>query len=45
MRSVAEWIGKTDNAKAPNRVRLRVFLRYDGKCWLTGRKIRPGDKW
>lgn len=44
-RSVEEWIGKTDDAKVPPRVRLRVFERYEGRCYLSGRKIMPGDKW
>ena len=45
MRSVDEWIGKTDDAEIPPRVRMRVFLAHDGKCHLTGRKIMPGDYW
>ena len=44
-RRVDEWRGKTHNAQVPPRVRLRIFLREDGKCWITGRKIRPGEKW
>lgn len=44
-RSVPEWIGKTDDAKIPARVRLRVFERHNGTCHLTGRKIYPGDEW
>lgn len=45
MRSVEEWIGKTDDTPAPPRVRLRVFERYEGVCHWSGRKIRPGDAW
>jgi 5-methylcytosine-specific restriction enzyme A len=45
MRSNAPWRGKTDDTPIPARVRLRVFNRYDGTCYLSGRKIRPGDKW
>ena len=45
MRTTAEWIGKTDDARIPPRVRARVFLAYDGVCYLSGRKIQPGDKW
>lgn len=45
MRSVDEWIGKTDDTPVPPRVRARVFIRHDGKCHLSGRKIRPGEKW
>jgi len=44
-RSVPEWIGKTDDARVPARVRLRVFLAHEGKCWLSGRAIRPGEAW
>jgi 5-methylcytosine-specific restriction protein A len=45
VRSVPEWIGKTDDTPVPNRVKLRVFERYKGICHLTGRKILPGDDW
>lgn len=44
-RSVEEWIGKNDDSPVPPRVRARVFLRADGVCHLSGRKIRPGEKW
>ncbi len=44
-RSVPEWIGRTDDAKVPPRVRLRIFEREGGKCHLSGRKIMPGDPW
>lgn len=44
-RELPEWIGKTDDTKAPPRVRLRVFERHGGICYLSGRKIMPGDKW
>ena len=44
-RSVPEWIGKTDDAKIPARVRLRVFERHGGICGLTGRKITVSDQW
>lgn len=45
MRRVDEWIAKHDDAKVPPRVRLRVFLNHEGKCWLSGRKIAPGEVW
>lgn len=45
MRSVKEWIGKTDDTPAPPRVRLRVFERHHGVCYLSGRKIGPGEAW
>lgn len=44
-RAVEEWIGKTDDAKVPPRVRLRIFNRHNGICHLSGRKIMPGEKW
>lgn len=44
-RSVAEWIGKTDDAAIPPRVRLRVFNRHGGICHLSGRRIRAGEAW
>lgn len=44
-RQVTEWIGKTDDAPIPPRVRLRVFARHGGVCHLSGRTIRPGDAW
>lgn len=44
-RSVPEWIGKTPDSVPPPRVRLRIFNRYGGRCYLSNRPIRPGDKW
>lgn len=44
-RSVEEWIGRTDDAKVPPRVRLRIFERHNGICHISGRKIMPGEKW
>jgi len=44
-RSTEEWIGKTDDSPIPPRVRLRVFERHGGICYLSGRKIMPADKW
>lgn len=45
MRSLPEWIGKTDDEKVPPRVRLRVFEKYGGICQLSNRKIMAGDAW
>ncbi len=45
MRAVTEWIGTHDDQAVPPRVRLRVFERHNGVCYLSGRKIMPGDKW
>lgn len=44
-RAVGEWIGRDDDTPVPLRVRVRVFERYEGRCYLTGRKIRAGEKW
>lgn len=44
-RAVEEWRGKTPDAAVPPRVRLRIFEREAGRCWLSGRKIVPGDAW
>ncbi len=41
MRSIPKWIGATDEARAPDSVRLRVFRLYGGRCYLTGRRIMP----
>lgn len=43
MRQVDEWCGATDDAKIPDRVKLRIWTREGGRCSLTGRKIMPGD--
>ena len=44
-RAVPEWIGKTPDTPVPQRVQDRVFVRFEGKCHRSGRKIYPGDKW
>lgn len=44
-RSTEEWIGKSDDTAIPPRVKQRVFMAHGGVCYLTGRKIRPGDQW
>jgi 5-methylcytosine-specific restriction enzyme A len=44
-RSVAEWIGKDDDAVPPRTVRARVFRAHEGRCYLTGRKIAAGEAW
>ena len=47
-RSVEEWIGASDDAKVPDRVKLRIWRRQmdaDGvvHCHISGEPIRPGD--
>lgn len=44
-RSVSEWTGKSDDARVPPRVRLRIFERHGGICHLSGVKITPGMAW
>lgn len=44
-RSVEEWIGKTDDARVPPRVRLRVFDRDNGVCCECKIVIKPGETW
>ena len=44
-RAVTEWIGKSDDTRAPPRVLLRIFLREGGICKISGRKIAPGERW
>lgn len=45
MRSVPEWIGKSNDEKIPPRVKLRIFERAGGKCHISGRIIRAGEAW
>ncbi len=45
MRSVDEWIGKTDDERPPERVMLRVFDRDNGICHRSKRRIRTGELW
>lgn len=45
-RSTAEWIGKTDDERPPDRVRVRVYLRYGGRCQCgCDRLILTGELW
>ena len=43
-RRVDEWIGKTPDARPPKSVLDRLFLKQHGRCALSGRKIRAGEK-
>lgn len=45
MRSLPEWIGATDDAAIPKRVKLRIFERCGGHCGLSGLKINVGDQY
>lgn len=44
-RPVPEWIGKHDGVNIPPRVRLRVFDRENGICYLCRLPIKPGETW
>lgn len=44
-RSTPEWIGTTPDSPVPDRVKVRVFARYEGRCHWTGKRIMPGDAW
>lgn len=44
-RSVPEWIGATADTAIPARVKLRVFEAHNGTCHISGRKIKPGERW
>jgi 5-methylcytosine-specific restriction enzyme A len=43
MRSVPEWIGKSDDEPVPSRVKDRVHERARGLCASCGREIYGGD--
>ncbi len=44
MRTVSEWIGKTDNSVPPPSVKRRIIESQDNRCALTAVEFRPGDK-
>lgn len=44
-RSVELWVGATDDAAIPPRVRARTFERCKGRCHRCDRKIGPADTW
>jgi 5-methylcytosine-specific restriction protein A len=44
-RAVPEWVGRSPDDPIPQRVRLRVWERCGGRCAVTGKKLRPGDKY
>lgn len=43
-RTVSEWIGNSDDHRAPGKVRQRIFDR-DNRCHLCGCEIQIGQKW
>lgn len=40
-----EWIATSDDQAIPRLVRLRIWEREGGRCYLTGEKIQPGDSY
>jgi 5-methylcytosine-specific restriction protein A len=39
-----EWIGKTPDSRPPKSVIDRLFLKQNGRCALSGKKIGPKDE-
>jgi len=44
MRSVKEWIGKTDDSKPPRSCKLRIIDRQNNRCAITGIEFKDGDR-
>lgn len=44
-RELEEWIGATPDTPVPDRVKIRVYRRHHGICYIAKRPIRPGEKW
>jgi len=42
-RELMEWVGLNDDQRAPDRVRTRVFLRFNGHCPICTRKLYSGS--
>jgi 5-methylcytosine-specific restriction endonuclease McrA len=42
-RQVPEWIADHDDQDIPTRVKLRIFRKYDGRCYVTGRRLQIGE--
>lgn len=43
-RTVAEWIGKTDDSQPTDKCKLRIIARQDERCAISGKRFREGDK-
>ena len=41
-RAIPEWIGKSENSTVPDRVRLRLNLRFEGRDAITSKKLQKG---
>lgn len=44
MRSVEEWVGRTDDAMPPESVKRRILERQERRCPLTGEAFGPSVK-
>jgi 5-methylcytosine-specific restriction protein A len=44
VRTVTEWVGKTDDARPPKSCKLRILERQGNRCALSGHLFVPGDK-
>lgn len=44
VRTVTEWIATHDDQAIPPRVKVRVFIKYNGRCPKCTRYLPPG-KW
>lgn len=42
-RKVEEWVGKDDDTPIPDHVKLRIWDREEGRCYLTGKKLQAGE--
>lgn len=42
-RTVPEWIAAHPDQAIPKSAKLRIWEREGGRCWLSGKKIMPGD--
>lgn len=43
-RSILEWVGKTPDSVPPHHVQLRVLLRQNRRCAITGRAKGRGEE-
>jgi 5-methylcytosine-specific restriction protein A len=43
MRTIAEWIGTSDDQAVPPRVELRIFQKHNGICPICTHQLRPGQ--
>lgn len=44
-RATEEWTGRTDDHRAPGRVRDRIMARDNHRCHMCSREISAGEKW